>query len=274
MPRSLSPVLLLPFFLLGNPVAAQSPSERLLELTNEQRWLNGQLPPLKGESLLQGAAAGHSGAMATRDFFMHCDPDTGKSPFERMTDAGYFYTHAAENIIAGYSTAESAILGWMGSTGHRANILSTTYREIGVGHAYQANDAATVRFGSGCTVTSSNNGPYYHYWTQKFGRRGSVFPVVIAREAYQVLSCSVPVYSYGGDWASEMRFSLDAMQWSDWQPFAAHSTQILRGSSGSTATLHAQLRSGATVLSAQDSVRLALDCNPGAPDSFFRDGFE
>jgi uncharacterized protein YkwD len=266
--------LLLPLLLLGAPAAAQSPAERLLELTNEQRWLNGQLPPLKGEVLLQGAAAAHSSAMATRNFFMHCDPDTGTSPFVRMTNAGYFYSSAAENIIAGYSTPETAILGWMSSSGHRANILSTTYREIGIGHAFQANDAGNVRFGNGCSVTSSNDGPYGHYWTQKFGRRESVFPLVIAREAYQVLSCNVPVYSYGTGWASEMRFSLDALQWSAWQPFSTHSNHSLRGSSGSTATLHVQLRSGGTTRAAQDSVRLAIDCNPGAPGSFFLDGFE
>jgi uncharacterized protein YkwD len=267
-------VLLILMLLSIAPVSAQTPAERVLELTNTQRWLNGQLPPLKGESLLQGAAAAHSAAMATRDFMMHCDPDTGTSPFVRMTAAGYFYNAAAENISAGYATPEAAVAGWMASSGHRANLLSTSYREIGIGHALQAGDQANVRFGNGCTVTSSNNGPFGNYWTQKFGRRDSVYPLVIAREAYQTATCSVPVYLYGAGWAQEMRFSPDAQQWTAWQAFASNSNQTLRGAMGAASTLHAQLRNGGSVRSAQDSIRLAVDCNPGAPGSFFRDGFE
>ncbi len=270
MPRSLALV----FLLAIAPVSAQTTAERVLELTNTQRWLNGQLPPLKGESLLQGAAAAHSAAMATRNFMMHCDPETLTSPFTRMTAAGYFYSSAAENIAAGYASPEAVIAGWMASTGHRTNLLSTAYREIGIGHMLQTGDQATVRFGNGCTVTSSNNGPYGHYWTQKFGRRDSVYPVVIAREAYQTATCSVPVYLYGTGWATQMRFSSDGQQWSAWQTFASNSNQILRGASGALVSLHAELRNGGTVRSAQDSIRLLINCNPAAPGSFFRNGFE
>jgi hypothetical protein len=46
--------------------------------------------------------------------------------------------------------------GWMASPGHRANILSTGYCDIGVGYAYD--DAST----------------YGHYWTQDFGRQKGV----------------------------------------------------------------------------------------------------
>ena len=39
--------------------------------------------------------------------------------------------------------------GWMNSAGHRANILSSSYRELGVGYALSSNGTA--------------------YWTQSFG---------------------------------------------------------------------------------------------------------
>jgi uncharacterized protein YkwD len=92
----------------------------------------------------------HSQDMATNNYFEHTSLD-GRSPFQRMTDAGYRYSTAAENIGAGYSTPAAVVEGWMNSSGHRANILNCSLRQIGVGCA---------------TSTSSK---YRTYWTQAFG---------------------------------------------------------------------------------------------------------
>ncbi len=56
--------------------------EQVLEIVNQERWNNGQLPPLKGNTLLDNAAEGHSTNMAVRNFFAHCDLDTKTSPWE------------------------------------------------------------------------------------------------------------------------------------------------------------------------------------------------
>jgi uncharacterized protein YkwD len=89
------------------PLGSPSFEERVLELVNEERWNNGQLPPLKGSAQLHDAADGHSINMAIRDFFAHCDLDTKTSPWDRMEAAGYTgWSSAAENIAAGYSTPE------------------------------------------------------------------------------------------------------------------------------------------------------------------------
>ena len=40
---------------------------------------------------------------------------------------------AGENIAYGYSSAESVMNGWMNSAGHKANILKSSYTQIGVG---------------------------------------------------------------------------------------------------------------------------------------------
>jgi uncharacterized protein YkwD len=45
--------------------------------------------------------------------------------------------------------------GWMKSPGHRGNILSPNYEEIGIGYYYKPNDGGDAPFG--------------HYWTQAFG---------------------------------------------------------------------------------------------------------
>ena len=67
-------------------------------------------------------AQAHSQDMADRDFFSHTGSD-GRSPFQRMRDAGYSYRRAAENIAAGSTSPAEVVDMWMGSPGHRANIL-------------------------------------------------------------------------------------------------------------------------------------------------------
>lgn len=38
-----------------------------------------------------------------------------------------------ENLATGYSTGNNAVTGWMNSSGHRANLLKTSFRWHGVG---------------------------------------------------------------------------------------------------------------------------------------------
>jgi hypothetical protein len=206
---------------------------------------------------------------------MHCDPDTLTSPWDRMIAAGYTYNSAGENIAAGYATPAAVMVGWMNSSGHRANILSANYREIGVGYYLDAGDAANVRQDENgdCTPESANNGPYQRYWTQNFGRRDDIMPVVIAREAWQVNQCDIDLYLYGAGWATQYRLSNDGVNWSAWQPYAANVIWNLAGAAGTTATVHAQIRSASQqVRSAQDSVRLGLAC--ALDDLIFANGFQ
>jgi hypothetical protein len=272
------PWRLLPLLLsLGGAAVAQSPQAEVLERINMERWANGQLPPLKGQANLDAAADGHSLAMGQRNFMMHCDPDTQTGPAARMSAAGYTGSSAwAENIAAGYGSPAAVVAGWMASSGHRANILSLSVREVGTGHMLDSADQGNVRLDQtgDCTPETFANGPYQHYWTQKFGRRDAVLPVVVAREARQVASCSVDVYLYGTGWASQYRLSNDGASWGPWQAFAANVLWDLAGAAGSAATVHAQLRNGAgEVRSSQDSVGLAVAC-AGQPDPIFGHGFQ
>lgn len=262
---------------MATPAFAQTFPEQVVELTNIERLANGNLPPLKLQSNLMTAGQTHSQNMATRNFFMHCDPDTGTQAWDRMTAAGYSWNAAAENIAAGQMTPATVVAGWMLSPGHRANILSSAYRETGVGFVLDSTDTNNVRVSqtNTCTVSSSNNGPLQRYWTQVFGTRNDVYPVVIAREAYRVSSCLIDVYAYGSGWAQEMRFSNDGSNWSAWQPYAANTTRTLSGTS--SATLHLQLRNGASVRSASDTVVLTVPCGGGGgplPNAIFANGFE
>jgi uncharacterized protein YkwD len=110
------------------------------------------VPALTMEPHLRQAARCHSLDMATHNYFSH-DSQDGTSPWTRITQAGYTAFGNAENIAAGQSTPESVVDGWMNSTGHCNNIMTSGSNEIGVGYAF---------------VQSSD---FDHYWTQDFGKR-------------------------------------------------------------------------------------------------------
>jgi uncharacterized protein YkwD len=122
---------------------------QVVTLTNAERAKAG-CGALTVNSTLTAVAQAHSQDMATHNYFDHNSQD-GRTPFDRMTAAGYRYSTAAENIAAGQRTAQDVMTGWMNSPGHKANILNCALREIGVGYA---------------TGSASQYGVY---WTQDFG---------------------------------------------------------------------------------------------------------
>jgi uncharacterized protein YkwD len=104
---------------------------RFVSLVNAHRTEVG-CPALEWNGAVAAVAQAHSEDMAARGFFSHTNPD-GKSPFDRLSDAGVAYSSAAENIAYGYPTAEAVLAGWLGSSGHRANIENCALTEHGVG---------------------------------------------------------------------------------------------------------------------------------------------
>ncbi len=256
----------LPISPLSPDSPADTPSfeDEVMVLVNQARWDNGALPPLKRIDLLDNSSETHSDNMAAREFFAHCDPDTGTLPWDRMQAAGYNWNSAAENIAAGYSTPAAVMTGWMNSSGHRANILSTSYRELGIGYVYQSGDLGNVRFDENgdCTPDSFNHGPYGSYWTQNFGRRNTVYPVVINREEFETTSSQVTLYLYGAGTMTEMRFQNESDPWSAWEPFQTDRAWALSPGNG-LKTVHAELRNGSgTIYPASDTIWLD---DPGGP---------
>jgi len=107
--------------------------QKLVELTNKEREKK-KLPPLKPNPLLFKAARGHSANMARQEKMEHVLD--GKTPGQRARAAGYQADWIAENIAAGEDwPLEGVIADWMGSKGHRENILSPKVSEVGVGLA-------------------------------------------------------------------------------------------------------------------------------------------
>lgn len=139
----------------STPPAPALPSfaAQVIDLVNQQRAGAG-CPPLVANDALMSIAQAHSQDMATHDFFEH-DGSDGRTPFQRMQDAGYRYRRAAENIAAGVKRPADAVALWMKSPPHRANILDCALRETGIGYVDDPGDP--LKYGS--------------YWTQDFGTR-------------------------------------------------------------------------------------------------------
>jgi uncharacterized protein YkwD len=140
---------------------APSMAQDVVALVNQERAAAG-CPPLSISAELTVAAQDHSEDMAVNNFFGHTGSN-GSSPWDRIAAAGYS-AGAAENVAVGYATADAAMQAWMGSAGHRNNILNCSLTEIGVGFYDQPSDEPNVRMSDGNT-----GGPFRYYWTQDFG---------------------------------------------------------------------------------------------------------
>lgn len=116
------------------PEAGQSSmKQQVVSLVNAERAKQG-LAALKSDSRLAEIAQKKAEDMAKNGYFSHTSPTYG-SAFDMLKAAGYTYKAAGENIAMGQKSAASVMNGWMNSSGHRANILSSSYEKIGVGHA-------------------------------------------------------------------------------------------------------------------------------------------
>lgn len=106
--------------------------EGIIEETNLQRKLNGNLPPLAESALLDRIAAERLDDMIAKQYFAHVSP-TGSSAEIVAAADGYDYIALGENLALGTFAGDAGVVGaWMGSPGHRANILNIHYTQIGV----------------------------------------------------------------------------------------------------------------------------------------------
>jgi uncharacterized protein YkwD len=128
---------------------------------NAERARHG-LPRLTLNKKLSAAARRHAHDMVRRDYFAH-DSLGGGTFVDRIRRSGYLKGAGSwsvgENLAWGSHdrAAPRAITSmWMNSAGHRANILSSSFREVGIGFAIGAPGAS---------------GPAATYATE-FGRKG------------------------------------------------------------------------------------------------------
>lgn len=146
-PQIKNPALIYPGQRINIPTVTTSAQEsEVARLVNAERARAG-LPALKMNWQLSRVARYKSADMANKGYFSHNSPTYG-TPFQMMENFGLRFSSAGENIAYGQRTAAEVMRDWMNSSGHRNNILSRSYTEIGVGLAKNRNGVC--------------------YWTQQF----------------------------------------------------------------------------------------------------------
>ena len=104
--------------------------QEVFNLINQQRANNG-LASLKIDEEVQRVAKIKAQDMVANNYFSHNSPTYG-SPFDMLKSFKISYKSAGENI-AGNSSNQSAVTAWMNSSGHKANILNSSYNYTGIG---------------------------------------------------------------------------------------------------------------------------------------------
>ena len=109
-------------------VAQDGPKAELFRLHNSVRPF-----PFRYDAQLDTAAQQFAEYM-NRTKVLHHEAD-GRRPDERMEAAGYRPSNWSENIAQGQRNAQEAHDDWMSSGGHRSNILSRDFKDIGFGRS-------------------------------------------------------------------------------------------------------------------------------------------
>ncbi|HWS36670.1 MAG TPA: CAP domain-containing protein [Actinoplanes sp.] len=114
---------------------AHATMAQVVQLTNERRTESG-CPAVTVDEQLVTASLRQSSYMARTRLFSHVWRN-GSTFADRSEEAGY-QDPAGENIAWGYRNAADVVRAWMGSLGHRRNILNCEAKAMGAGVAYAA----------------------------------------------------------------------------------------------------------------------------------------
>ena len=136
-------------------------STALLASVNQVRRAHG-LRALRPSARLTAAAAQHSREMAARGYFQHASFD-GTAFWQRIQRfygrGGYRTWSVGENLLWSSPDVDAAraVQMWMNSPEHRANLLSRSWRDIGLSAVHVA-PAPGVYHGDPVTVVTADFG--------------------------------------------------------------------------------------------------------------------
>lgn len=141
-PRSI--LVLIGLFIMGRSVvnitigvlpgvlgyASQIDPAKVIEMTNSQR-LGAGLETVKSNPELTQAALAKAADMFAHNYWAHVSPQ-GIEPWAFVSNAGYSYQHAGENLARDFSNPKDIVTAWMASPTHKKNLLDPRYKDIGV----------------------------------------------------------------------------------------------------------------------------------------------
>lgn len=110
--------------------ASQISPTKVIELTNSER-LNAGLSIVKENKELDAAALAKVADMFANNYWAHVSP-SGTEPWYFISNSGYKYQHAGENLARDFSNPKDVVTAWMASPTHRQNLLDKRYNDIGV----------------------------------------------------------------------------------------------------------------------------------------------
>lgn len=113
--------------------------DEVIRLVNEERAKEGLQPLTKSNDLCKAAGIR---AEEIVNLFDHTRPD-GRDCFTVLDDYNIRYMAVGENIAAGQSNPSGVMYAWMNSSGHRSNILSDSFGQIGIGFVKGKGDYGT-----------------------------------------------------------------------------------------------------------------------------------
>ena len=105
-------------------------AQKVFDQTNDERIKVG-LEPLIYNPILSESAKEKAEDMFTNGYWAHNSPQ-GKTPWTFFDAVGYKYSTAGENLAKDFYDTDSLVKAWMNSPTHKANIIHTKYKEIGV----------------------------------------------------------------------------------------------------------------------------------------------
>lgn len=116
-------------YTVANPTVDLAGEAKMLILTNEIRKKDKKAE-LRPNLQLRAVAEAHARDMLAKGYFSHLSPQ-GKDGLSRVNDAKITILSVGENL-ASAATVEAAQLGLLASEGHRKNILSPDFNQVGI----------------------------------------------------------------------------------------------------------------------------------------------
>ena len=104
--------------------------QKVLDQTNNERIKLG-LEPLVYSPVLSESAKEKAQDMFADNYWAHNSPQ-GKTPWTFFDAVGYKYSTAGENLAKDFYNTDSLVFAWMKSPTHKANIVNSKYKEIGI----------------------------------------------------------------------------------------------------------------------------------------------
>ncbi len=105
------------------------------------------IAPFREDFRLTMAADARMEDMVALAYWSHESPG-GQSPFVFVPPRGYRHRTLGENLASGFETAELLVQSWLESKGHRENLLSPEFVDVGIAVI----DGSTLKRAAGRSV--------------------------------------------------------------------------------------------------------------------------